>query len=80
MRRWTPMTRIGAVQSCSILVATIVSSPSWAHPGHGVAGGDWSIRHYLTEPLHLAAALGLVLLVAGPFAWRAIRARVRRAR
>jgi hydrogenase/urease accessory protein HupE len=70
-----PTTRTVAIQPCSLLIAGLLSSPSWAHPGHGVGGGDWSLVHYLTEPDHLAAALGLALLVAASFAGRAIRAR-----
>jgi|HubBroStandDraft_6_1064221.scaffolds.fasta_scaffold152337_2 hydrogenase/urease accessory protein HupE len=68
-------TRTVAIQTCSLLIAGLLSSPSWAHPGHGVGGGDWSLAHYLTEPDHIAAALGLALLVAAFFAGRAIRAR-----
>jgi hydrogenase/urease accessory protein HupE len=75
MRASNPTTGTVAIQTCSLLIAGLLSSPSWAHPGHGVGGGDWSVVHYMTEPDHLVAALGLALLVAGPFAWRAIRAR-----
>ena len=78
MQKSKPTTRIAPIQLCSFLIAGLVSSPSWAHPGHGVGGGDWSVRHYMTEPGHLIAALGLALLVAGSFAWRAIRARTAR--
>ena len=70
-----PMTRIAAIHKCSLFIAGFISSLCWAHPGHGVGGGDWSVRHYLTEPVHLVAALGLALLVAGSLAWRAVRAR-----
>jgi hydrogenase/urease accessory protein HupE len=70
-----PTTRTVAVQFCSLLIAGLLSSPSWAHLGHGVGGGDWSLVHYLTEPDHLAAAVRLALLVAASFARRAIRAR-----
>jgi hydrogenase/urease accessory protein HupE len=66
---------IAATKLCSFLVAGLASSPAWAHPGHGVDGGDWSLLHYLTEPDHLIGALGLAILVAGSFAWRATRAR-----
>ena len=45
--------RIAATRLCSFLIAGLASSPSWAHPGHGVDGGDWSLHHYLTEPEHL---------------------------
>ena len=65
---------IAGIQTCSFLIAGLISSPSWAHPGHGVGGGDWSLVHYLTEPDHLVPALGLALVVAGS-SWPAIRAR-----
>ena len=64
-----------AILACSLLLAGLVPRSSWAHPGHGVGGGDWSVLHYLTEPDHLVTALGLALLFAGALAWRAIRAR-----
>ena len=70
-----PTTRTMAIQSCRLLIAGLLSSSSWAHPGHGVGGGDWSLVHFLTEPDHLAAAVRLALLVAASFAGRAIRAR-----
>jgi hydrogenase/urease accessory protein HupE len=75
MRGSKQMLKIAAMQSCGFLIAVLVASPCWAHPGHGVGGGDWSLRHHLTEPDHLAVALGLALLFAGPFVWRAIRVR-----
>ena len=38
-----PTSGIAATQLCSLLIAGLVSSPAWAHPGHGVDGGDWSV-------------------------------------
>jgi hydrogenase/urease accessory protein HupE len=70
-----PTTRTVAIQPRSLLIAGLLSSPSWAHPGHGVGGGDWSVVRYMTEPDHLVVALALALLVAGSFAWRALPAR-----
>ena len=67
--------RIAATKLCSFLIAGLASSPSWAHPGHGADGGDWSVLHYLTEPDHLVVALGLAVLVAWPFVRRAISTR-----
>ena len=55
---------IAATRLCSFLIAGLASSPSWAHPGHGVDGGDWSLLHYLTEPDHLVGVLGLLVVVA----------------
>jgi hypothetical protein len=66
MQRSKRTTGIAGIQTCSLLIAGLISSPSWAHPGHGVGGGDWSLVHYLTEPDHLVPALGLALVVAGP--------------
>lgn len=50
MQSSKPTIRIAAIQPCSLLTVGLVSSPSWAHPGHGVGGGDWTVLHYLTEP------------------------------
>ena len=75
MQVLNPTKRTGAILPCCRLIAGLLSSPARAHPGHGVGGGDWSLRHHLTEPNHLAVALGLALLFAGPFVWRAIRVR-----
>ena len=75
MQVLNPMKRTRAILPCCRLIAGLLSSPARAHPGHGVGGGDWSLVHYLTEPDHLAAALGLALLVAASFAGQAIRAR-----
>ena len=75
MQSSKPTIRIVAIPPCSLLLAGLVSSPSWAHPGHGAGGGDWSMLHYLTEQDHLLTALALALLFAGPLVWRAIRVR-----
>ena len=32
-----------------------------AHPGHGEPGDDYSLLHYVTEPLHLG--IGICLLI-----------------
>ena len=67
--------RIATTTLSSFLIAGLASSSSWAHPGHGSDGGDWSVLHYLPEPDHLVVALGLAVLVAWPFVRGAIRAR-----
>ena len=55
----------------SLMAAVLVPATAWAHPGHGVGGGDWSLRHYLTEPEHVLPALALFIAVA--VAWRFLR-------
>jgi hydrogenase/urease accessory protein HupE len=67
--------RIAATRLCSFLIAALASSPSWAHPGHGVDGGDWSLLHYLTEPDHLVGVLGLLAVAVWFFVRRFVRAR-----
>jgi len=56
------------------LVTALWPALTAAHPGHGAPGDGWTALHYLTEPLHLPAALGALLL--GALAWGAIRSRV----
>jgi hypothetical protein len=34
----------------------LAGSSAFAHPGHGRDGGDFSILHYLTEPVAVFAA------------------------
>jgi hydrogenase/urease accessory protein HupE len=63
------------MRPCSFLIAGLASSPAWAHPGHGVEGGDWSPLHFLTEPDHLVGLLGLLVIVARFLARSFIRAR-----
>ena len=75
MNHSKPTSGFAATKLCSFLIAGLASSPSWAHPGHGVDGGDWSLHHYLTEPDHLVGILGLLAVGAGLFARRFIRAR-----
>ena len=56
-RRWFS---VGFVAACAAPVV------AWAHPGHGIDGGSHGLMHYLTEPLHVALALGVVAVaVAG---------------
>ena len=62
-------------RACSLMSALLAPATAWAHPGHGVGGGDWSLRHYLTEPEHVLPALALFLAVV--MAWRLLRGRVR---
>ena len=65
------MIRHSIRQACSVVAAVLVPATAWAHPGHGVGGGDWSVRHYLTEPGHLLGWLALFVAVA--VAWRLLR-------
>ena len=75
MQSFKPTMRIAAIQTCGLLIGGLLSTCCWAHSGHGIGGGDWSLRHYLTEPEHLVTALGVAVLIAVPFVWRDIRAR-----
>jgi hydrogenase/urease accessory protein HupE len=75
MNHSKPTCGIAATRLCSFLIAGLASSPSWAHPGHGVDGNDWSLLHYLTEPDHLGGVLGLLVVAAWFFVRRFIRAR-----
>ncbi len=56
------------------LTALVVAltSPTFAHPGHGTDGGSHELTHYFTEPEHLAP-VGLAVLAgvaaAGFVAW-----------
>jgi hypothetical protein len=48
----------------SVLVAslgTLAGATAHAHPGHGEPGDDFSLLHYLTEPMHLG--VGICLLI-----------------
>jgi hydrogenase/urease accessory protein HupE len=56
------------------LVWLALVSRAAAHPGHGHGGGDFSLTHYLTEPMHLSVAIPLLMLVA-LIATRVTRAR-----
>lgn len=75
MKRSKLTTGIAALPPFTVLIAGLVSPPCWAHPGHGLGGGDWTLFHYLTEPEHVVPALVLALLVVAPLVVRAIRAR-----
>lgn len=53
MKKWT-----------LVLTAVLVGgAPTIAigHPGHGANGGSYSLIHYLTEPVHALASLGIIL-------------------
>jgi hypothetical protein len=53
----------------------LVPSIAAAHPGHGHTDPD-SWRHYLTEPIHIAALAGVAALAIGiGSAWRRARRR-----
>jgi hypothetical protein len=62
----------------SLWTAVLVPATTFAHPGHGASGGDWSLLHYLTEPYHVGAIGTALVVVAGLFLARAIRARRQR--
>jgi hypothetical protein len=75
MKHEDSMMRNVAKQAGSLVVGVLIPAICWAHPGHGADGGNWSGRHYFTEPVHLVGgALGLAGLLIGAFLWRVIRA------
>ncbi len=46
----------------------------FAHPGHGIDGDDYSLRHYTTEPVHLvvpALVVVAIAVIAGVVVWKA---------
>ncbi len=45
------------------LLPLVTSSIAFAHPGHGVDGGNGSPAHFLTEPIHIVPALFLLVSV-----------------
>jgi hypothetical protein len=47
-----------------VLASLATTSIATGHPGHGTDGGNDSLWHYLTEPVHLAAGLFAVLALA----------------
>lgn len=73
------MLGLGRRLACSLGVALLASGTAFAHPGHGIGGGDFSPLHYLSEPDHLLFAVP-VLLLAGliaPNLTRILRSRRR---
>ena len=54
MKHEDSMMRNVAKQAGSLVVGVLIPAICWAHPGHGADGGNWSGRHYFTEPVHLA--------------------------
>jgi hydrogenase/urease accessory protein HupE len=46
------------------MLALLLSSPAFAHPGHGRDGGAWSALHYLIEPGHVLFAVPMLVLAA----------------
>jgi hypothetical protein len=51
------------------LAGALAAAQAAAHPGHGARGGDFSLAHYLTEPLHVVTTVLCILAVAGALAW-----------
>lgn len=64
------------------IMGLLVSSIAVAHPGHGYISGDFSLVHYLIEPVHMVTGLSLVmgLLLAASYGVRAIGSRRRASR
>ena len=44
------------------IVGFVFMSIAAAHPGHGHGGGDFSLMHYFSDPLHIF--IGLLLVAA----------------
>ena len=42
------------------IMGFVFMSVAAAHPGHGHSGGDFSLMHYLSDPLHIVMGLFLV--------------------
>ena len=75
MKHEASMMRTVAKQAGSLVVGVLIPAIFGAHPGHGADGGNWSGRHYFTEPVHLlVVALGAAVLLIGASLWRVIRA------
>ena len=54
-----------SIKSLLFVMAMLFSVTAFAHPGHGTFGGH-GVMHYLTSPLHVGLALGVVvILIAG---------------
>jgi hypothetical protein len=66
----------GAVGPCAAL-ATLLATPALAHEGHHeTLTLAEQIRHLMTQPDHILAFAGLVVLaVAGTWSWRRAKAR-----
>lgn len=54
----------------ALLALSLMSTPAFADPGHGMAG---NIIHLLTEPDHLAIIV--LVAAAGWYSYRRLRAR-----
>ncbi|TWT59324.1 hypothetical protein [Rubinisphaera italica] len=52
-----------------IFLIGIVPSTAWAHPGHGQPETQSTIWHYLSEPMHIAPALGVIAMAI----WMVVR-------
>ena len=66
------MTRPHGLRLIFASLTLALSTPVFAHPGHGTDGGSHDLTHYFTEPQHLAP-VGLAIVagatVAGLVAW-----------
>jgi hypothetical protein len=56
---------------CTLIAMAL---PASAHPGHGPDGGAYSLAHHLSEPVHVAGILALLVVVGG-CVWLAERRR-----
>ena len=46
----------------AIILSMLPTSVATAHPGHGHDGGTYNLVHYLSEPMHLVAGLGILIV------------------
>jgi len=46
----------------AIIMPMLPASVATAHPGHGHDSGAYNLVHYLTEPVHLVAGLGTLVI------------------
>ncbi len=51
------------------IMGLLVPSIAAAHPGHGHGGGDFSVAHYFTDPLHIVIGLSLAVALLTAIAW-----------
>lgn len=62
-----------------IVSIVLLASAAVAHPGHGEAGQGLTAAHHLTEPVHILAAVTLLVIAcAGAALMRARRTSTQR--
>jgi len=56
-------------KSPGIIMGFFVTSTAVAHTGHGHGGGDFSLLHYLSDPMHMVAGLSLAAALLTAIVW-----------